>query len=75
MDHLWYLGPELIVLALFSDKVNTTEKRQIFQKMKKLNDGKWAERKKKLEDHTEIEKKNCAILSNLLYDCVGKSSS
>lgn len=56
-DHLWYLGPELIVLALFSDKVNTTEKRQIFQKMKKLNDGKWAERKKKLEEHTEIEKK------------------
>lgn len=56
-NHLWYLGSELIVLALFSDKVNNAEKRNIFQKMKKLDDGKWTERNKKLEVHCEIEKK------------------
>lgn len=66
-DHLWYLGPELVVLALFSDKVSTAEKRRIFEKMRKLNDGKWIERNKKLENHNDIAKKN-------LNDLVDSSS-
>lgn len=61
-DHLWYLGSELVVLALFSDKVNNAEKRKIFEKMRKLSDGKWVKRNKKLENHSNIEKKSLSDL-------------
>lgn len=60
--HLWYLGSELVVLALFSDKVNNAEKRKIFDKMRKLSDGKWVQRNKKLESHSNIEKKSLSDL-------------
>lgn len=66
-EHLWYLGSELIVLALFSDKVSNAEKRRIFQKMTKLSDGNWIERNKKLEDHSNIMIQN-------LNDFIGSSS-
>lgn len=38
--HLWYLGPELAALALFSDKVSVSEKRDMIAKMKTC-DGHW----------------------------------
>ena len=33
-NHLWYLGPELAALSLFSDKVSVTEKREMLLRIK-----------------------------------------
>lgn len=43
-DHLWYLGSELVVLSLFSDKVPEDVKHRMFEKMKTLNNGEWTKR-------------------------------
>lgn len=71
-DHLWYLGSELIVLALFSDKVNTAEKRNIFNKMKKLDDGKWTViRNSKFT--VKLKKKIERFCQFFVHDCAEKS--
>lgn len=57
-DHLWYLGSELVVLSLFSDKVQDDVKRRMFDKMKALDNGQWTERNLRLKDSTNIFKKN-----------------
>lgn len=71
--HLWYLGSELVVLALFSDKVNNAEKRKIFEKMRKLSDGKWVERNKRLENHSNIVKNSLSDFADSSYMTVLQS--
>ncbi|KAJ6648133.1 hypothetical protein Bhyg_03358 [Pseudolycoriella hygida] len=66
-NHLWYLGSELVVLALFSDKVGDTVKSRMFEKMKCLDAKQWTERDCKLTFEKKIYKKE-------LFDLVGPSS-
>lgn len=56
-DHLWYLGSELVVLSLFSDKVSDSIKQRMFTKMKRLDDGQWNERNWCLLDADGIMRK------------------
>lgn len=65
--HLWYLGSELIVLSLFSSKVSSDSKRCVFENMKKIDNGEWIERNRRLTDLTNLNRKN-------LHDFVGTSS-
>lgn len=57
-EHLWYLGSELVVLALFSDNVADCVKNRMFKKMKKLDRNEWTERNWRLLDCTDIAKKD-----------------
>lgn len=66
-DHLWYLGSELVVLSLFSDKVEDKIKSRMFEKMKHLDDGEWTQRDYQLTFDKGIFKKE-------LFDLVGPSS-
>lgn len=66
-EHLWYLGPELVVLSLFSDKVSDIVKRRMFEKMKALDNSQWTQRTWRLTDSTDIFEKD-------LDDLVGSSS-
>lgn len=66
-EHLWYLGPELVVLSLFSNKVTDIVKRRMFEKMKKLDKGQWTKRNWRLLDSSDIFEKD-------LYDLVDASS-
>lgn len=66
-DHLWYLGSELVVLSLFSNKVTDIVKHRLFEKMKMVDKGKWGERSWRLIDTKNIVEKD-------LDDLVGDSS-
>lgn len=66
-DHLWYLGSELVILSLFSDKVPDDIKHRMFDKMKMLDSGKWDDRCQRLIDSKNLFKKN-------LDELVGPSS-
>lgn len=66
-EHLWYLGSELVVLSLFSDKVPDNVKARMFAKMKTLDDKKWVERNRKLSFEKSVFKKE-------LFDLVDPSS-
>lgn len=57
-DHLWYLGSELVVLSLFSDKVTDLVKRRMLEKMKTLDEGQWTTRNWRLLDSSEIFEKD-----------------
>ena len=48
-NHLWYVGPELILLSLFSDKLSEAQKRSIVESMKNCEEN-WNERGIKLEN-------------------------
>lgn len=65
--HLWYLGSELVVLSLFSNKVEDAIKSRIFERMKSLDDKQWTQRNYKLTFDKKIFKKE-------LFDLVGPSS-
>jgi hypothetical protein len=54
--HLWYIGPELISLALFSNKVSSDQKRSIVSAMCQAGED-WSVRGIKLEDCTDLETK------------------
>ncbi|XP_037030592.1 uncharacterized protein LOC119070384 [Bradysia coprophila] len=66
-DHLWYLGSELVVLSLFSDKVEDTVKTRMFENMIRLDDKRWTNRDYRLTFDKKILKKD-------LSDLVGPSS-
>lgn len=66
-NHLWYLGPESVVLSLFSDKVPDHIKHRMFENMKTLDCGKWTVRNWRLMDSSHIMEKE-------LYDFVDASS-
>lgn len=55
-NHFWYLGPELVVLSLFSNKISANEKFKILQKMKKVEKD-WNLRGIRLQDVTDLHKK------------------
>lgn len=57
-EHLWYLGSELVVLSLFSDKVADSVKNRMFGKMKILDNGQWTQRNWRLLNSTDICKKD-----------------
>lgn len=57
----WYLGPELAVFALFSDKVTDREKVDMIMKMKK-SDGHW--KKSLIPDTSDIDQKNITDFIN-----------
>lgn len=66
-NHLWYLGRELILLSLFSDKVSHNEKKKMVDRVKYLGDD-WSQRSIKLnfDDIDTLEKTN---LSSLVTCC------
>lgn len=73
-DHLWYLGSELVVLALFSNKVNDNVKARMFRKMKLLDDEQWTERNRKAifddsifkkELHNLVDSSSMTVLKSL----------
>lgn len=66
-NHLWYLGSELVVLSLFSEKVEDKVKSRMFEKMKCLDNKQWVKRDYKLTFDRRIFKTE-------LYDLVGPSS-
>lgn len=57
----WYLGPELAVFALFSDKVTDREKVDMIMKMKK-SDGHW--KRSLIPDTSDIDQKNITDFIN-----------
>lgn len=57
-DHLWYLGSELVVLSLFSEKVADAEKHLLFEKMKKMDNGEWNQRNVRLIGTKDISNKH-----------------
>lgn len=65
-NHLWYLGSELVVLSLFSDKISTSVKQKMMDKIN-VYDSEWTERSLKLETSKNLQKKN-------LIDLVGYPS-
>lgn len=54
--HLWYVGPELISLALFSTKVSSDDKRSIVSAISQAGED-WSVRGIKLEDSTNLATK------------------
>jgi len=54
--HLWYIGPELILLSLFSDKPSLEEKRLIVNSLQQCGDD-WSVRGYKLEETTDLNTK------------------
>jgi hypothetical protein len=56
-NHLWYVGPELVPLSLFSDKISTEEKRLIVQRIQQCGDN-WTIRGIKLESTDGLETKS-----------------
>ncbi|KAK0066934.1 hypothetical protein Bpfe_003669 [Biomphalaria pfeifferi] len=59
--HLWYISPELISFALFSEKVPVSEKRSIVRAMSQAGDD-WSDRAIKLEDCTDLAVKELHAL-------------
>lgn len=59
--HLWYIGPELVVLSLFSDKVTPNEKLLILNNMKQ-QDRRWSLRGIRLENTESLNKKQLSDL-------------
>lgn len=55
-NHLWYLGPEIIPLALFSSKLPQEEKESLVQQLKSYPED-WSIRKIRRKDHAGLEKK------------------
>lgn len=53
-EHLWYLGSELVVLSLFSDKVANEVKHRMFERMTSMDNGHWTKRNWKLKDFSDI---------------------
>lgn len=66
-DHLWYLGSELVVLSLFSEKVDAKIKNRMFERMTQLDNGEWIQRNYKMTFEKEVFKKE-------LFELVGPSS-
>lgn len=66
-EHLWYLGSELVVLSLFSDKVPGSTKQQMFENMRRLDNGQWTKRNFRLLESSDIFEKD-------LEDLVDESS-
>lgn len=60
-NHLWYLSPELVPLALFSNKLKTEEKRKMISNMK-FHGENWSERLIKLKNIESLEKKSLDML-------------
>lgn len=58
---MWYLGPELIVLSLFSNEISPKEKRQILDKMQEKN-GDWKVRGIRLKSSGDLHKKKLSDL-------------
>lgn len=57
-EHLWYLGSELVVLSLFSDKVPNAVKKRMFERMKSMDNGRWTTRNWRLLDSSDITEKD-----------------
>ncbi len=68
-NHLWYLGPELVVLSLFSNKISYEEKREILVKMQQKNGG-WNVRGIRLQ-----QKDQCDLHQKDLSDLIGCQST
>lgn len=60
-NHLWYLGPELVVHSLFSNKLLPNEKFKILQNMKKYEKD-WKLHGIRLQDITNLHKKKLSDL-------------
>ena len=56
-SHLWYFGPDIVPLALFSDKLPLDKKCQIIASMKRCGES-WKERGIKLINTVGLEKKS-----------------
>lgn len=65
-NHLWYIGPEMIFLSLFSSGVKIDEKQKIFNEMVSKDNG-WTERCLKLEVTKGLQNKK-------LHQLVGSAS-
>lgn len=65
-NHMWYLGSELVVFSLFSEKVPVQMKQKIINKIKHY-DTEWTERGLRLESHENLQKKS-------LFDLFGYPS-
>jgi len=65
--HLWYLGPELIPLCLFSQKVSTEAKQQMCEAMLQCGED-WSSHGIKLHDSKKLENKE-------LHELVAASST
>lgn len=66
LNHLWYIGHEMIFLSLFSIRIKPRDKNKIFKNMVAKDKG-WTERNRKLEDVGALHKKQ-------LHELVGPSS-
>lgn len=60
-NHLWYLGLELVVFSLFSNKITPKEKLKMLQEMKKKGDN-WKIRGNRLLDSKDLQKKTLSDL-------------
>ena len=68
-NHLWYLGPEMVPLSLFSTKVSDEEKRLIVSKLIQSGDD-WSTR------GIKYPSKNCdELLNKRLHELVNSSST
>jgi hypothetical protein len=67
VNHLWYLGPELVPLCLFSEKVFTEAKQKICEAMLQCGED-WRNRGIKLQDSHNLENKE-------LHELVAASST
>jgi len=72
--HLWYLGPELIPLCLFFEKVSTEAKQKICEAMLQCGED-WSNRAIKLQDSKKLENKELhklvAASSTSALGCLG----
>lgn len=62
--HLWYLGPELIVLCLFSNEVSSEEKHEILIKMRE-KEVDWRVRGIRLKDSVNLQQKKLSDLISI----------
>lgn len=65
-SHLWYIGPEMIFLSLFSSDVKPSDKQKIFNQMVSKDKG-WTERSWQLKNCQNLHKKQ-------LHQLVGSAS-
>ena len=71
-NHLWYVGPEFILLSLFSDKLSVAQKRSIVESMKNCGEN-WNERGLKLENCDGMEEKELHELVTSSSTCALRS--
>ena len=73
-NHLWHLGPELLPLCLFSEKVLTEAKQKICEAMLQCSED-WSILGIKLQDSKKLENKELhelvAALSTSALGCLG----